>query len=89
MSCCAPDAELTLDISRPLEGLPSTREVRLASRSLGDGINQTDLSVPTVHCGACIQGIEAALGKLDGVESVRVTLHESHVASASYTGRIS
>ncbi|MFI5179438.1 MAG: 6-pyruvoyl trahydropterin synthase family protein, partial [Vicinamibacterales bacterium] len=24
-----------------------------------------------------------------GVESVRVTLHESHVASASYTGRIS
>ena len=39
--------------------------------------------------------IEAAIdrGELGaaagGVESVRVTLHESHVASASYTGRIS
>ena len=28
-------------------------------------------------------------GAASGVESVRVTLHESHVASASYTGRIS
>ena len=41
------------------------------------------------------QRIVAAIGRgeLDasarGVESVRVTLHESHVASASFTGRIS
>ena len=39
--------------------------------------------------------IVAAIGRGEigatagGVESVRVTLHESHVASASYTGRIS
>ena len=80
MSCCAPAAELTLDISPALQSLPSATEVRLASRSLGDGINQTDLSVPTVHCGACIQAIEAALGKLDGVESVRVNLSTKRVS---------
>jgi 6-pyruvoyltetrahydropterin/6-carboxytetrahydropterin synthase len=39
--------------------------------------------------------IVAAIGRgelgaaASGVDSVRVTLHESHVASASYTGRIS
>ena len=39
--------------------------------------------------------IAAAIGRgelgaaASGVDSIRVTLHESHVASASYTGRIS
>ncbi|ARP67099.1 MULTISPECIES: cation-translocating P-type ATPase [Mesorhizobium] len=80
MSCCAPGAETALDLNGATWVLPSSQEIRLASRSLGDDLRQTDLSVPTVHCAACIQTIEAALGKLDHVESARVNLSTKRVA---------
>ncbi|RWO63898.1 cation-translocating P-type ATPase [Mesorhizobium sp.] len=80
MSCCAPGAEMALDLNGATSVLPSSQEIRLASRSLGDDLRQTDLSVPTVHCAACIQTIEAALGKLDHVESARVNLSTKRVA---------
>ena len=63
--------------------LPDARgtgeEVLLASRIVADGVRQTDLSVPTVHCGACIRTIEKALGGLAGVESARVNLSTRRV----------
>jgi Cu2+-exporting ATPase len=64
--------------------LPNARaaaeEVLLASRVVADGVRQTDLSVPAVHCGACIRNVERALGGLAGVESARVNLSARRVA---------
>ncbi|MDG4875299.1 cation-translocating P-type ATPase [Mesorhizobium sp. WSM4935] len=80
MSCCAPGAEMALEAADAASAVPSSEEVKLASRSLGGGIHQTDLSVPTIHCGACIQSIEAALDSLENVESARVNLSTKRVS---------
>jgi P-type Cu2+ transporter len=80
MSCCAPGTELGLDAARLAEAAPSQEELQLSSRTLGDGSRQIDLSVPGVHCAACIHAIETALGKLEGVESARVNLSTKRVS---------
>jgi Cu2+-exporting ATPase len=61
MSCCAPGAELALAMADPHT---ANEEVLLASRIIGDGVRQTDLSVPGIHYGGFIRKIEAALGPL-------------------------
>lgn len=80
MSCCARGAEMALELDKVVLVLPSSQEIRLASRSIGDNLLQTDLSVPTVHCAACIQTIETAIGKLDRVEGARVNLSTKRVS---------
>ncbi|TCU63996.1 Cu2+-exporting ATPase [Bradyrhizobium sp. R2.2-H] len=77
MSCCAPGAEVALATADPHT---EKEEVRLASRAVGNGVHQTDLSVPSIHCGGCIHKVEAALGALPGVESARVSLSSKRVA---------
>jgi P-type Cu2+ transporter len=69
MSCCAPGAEFAAE---PLSF--SDDELRSGSRVVGEGLWQTDLSVPAIHCGACITTIEKALNAMDGIEAARVNL---------------
>jgi len=54
-------------------------ELLLASHDIGGGMRQNDLSVPTIHCGGCIQTIEKALDSLPGVEQARVNLSARRV----------
>ena len=74
MSCCAPGTEGLLDIA------VSSEELWLASRDLGNGRRSLGLSVPGVHCGACITKIEAALRRVPGVENGRVNLSTKRVS---------
>jgi Cu2+-exporting ATPase len=76
MSCC------TLGAGLPAESdnLALDEEMRLASRPIGRDTYQTDLSVPDIHCGACIQTIEKALRRLEGVEQARVNLSTKRVS---------
>ncbi|ENR06356.1 hypothetical protein H721_00390 [Brucella ovis IntaBari-2006-46-332] len=69
MSCCVENAQIATVIQSV-----SPEEMQIASRALGDGLRQLDLSVPGVHCGLCIKTIEDALGKISGVAYVRVNL---------------
>jgi len=59
---------------------PSSDELKLVSRSVSDNVRRTELSVPDMHCGACMTRIEKALIKIDGVEDVRVNLTNKSVA---------
>lgn len=79
MSCCAPGTEGALDVASPAGVLPSAEELMLSARDLGGGLRQTDLSVPGVHCGACIVTIEEALSALPGIENARVNLTSKRV----------
>src|SRR6266550_6423067 len=76
MGCCGSGSELA-------ELLPDARaageEMLLASHIVADGVRQTDLSVPAIHCGACIRTIEKALGELPDVECARVNLSTRRV----------
>ena len=49
----------------------------IRSQSSGDNLHQTDLSVPTIHCGGCVQRIERTLSALPNVAVARVNLSTS------------
>ncbi|MCC8935658.1 cadmium-translocating P-type ATPase [Bradyrhizobium sp. Arg68] len=74
MSCCASGVELYLHQARAPDD-----EILLASRPVDDGLRQTDLSVPGIRCGGCLQTIESTLTRLDGVASARANLSARRV----------
>ncbi|MFB8343272.1 cation-translocating P-type ATPase [Brucella cytisi] len=75
MSCCVENAQIATVVQSV-----SADEMQVASRALGDGFRQLDLSVPGVHCGLCIKNIEETLGKIAGVAYVRVNLTARRVS---------
>lgn len=79
MSCCAPGTESALELSQSGHALPSSEELLLASRDLGDGRRQLELSIPGVHCGACITAVEQALQAFPAVQTARVNLSTRRV----------
>ena len=70
------DARLKIEAAPPI----AAEEILLASRDLGDGTRQTDLSVPGIRCGGCMAAVEKTLKALDGVASARVNLSTKRVA---------
>src|SRR6187200_1422456 len=76
MNCCMPVVQHTAEPDPENR----TSEILLASRNVADGLRQTDVSVPGIHCGGCIQRIERALGTLPGVEHARVNLSTRRVS---------
>jgi Cu2+-exporting ATPase len=80
MSCCAPGVEAALQLDHAMNGPPTADELLLASRDLGDGARQTDLSVPGVRCAACIASVEKTLAAVPGVELARLNLSMKRVS---------
>ncbi|PWE55464.1 cadmium-translocating P-type ATPase [Metarhizobium album] len=78
MTCCAVDTEGVLALGP--DRVPSGEEVWLASKPLGNGLRQLDLSVPDMFCGACISTVEAAVLRLPLVRSARVNLTTRRVS---------
>lgn len=66
---------------RTAPSIPSD-ELLFASRPAGPGLRQNELSVPAIHCGACVARIERLLGALPRVERARVNLSTRRVSVA-------
>ena len=77
MTCCMVNAEAMLAMSGTSF---SAEEIALSSHPLGRGLHQLDLSVPDVHCGACIMTVEKALAALPFVTRARVNLTSKRVS---------
>jgi P-type Cu2+ transporter len=76
MSCCM---SAHADDLTDSAGTGLANDLRRASERIGEGLYRVRLSVPTIHCGGCVQAIETSLASLPGIEQVRVNLSTRRV----------
>ena len=58
MSCCvSKEAYQPTETEMP-EGYPTRDEVLFASTNVGDGLVETHIFVPGMHCGGCLAAVE-------------------------------
>ena len=75
MSCCAGSLPAQLaEHAEAQSDLLRLEEAKQSATHLSDGSTLLRLSVPDVHCGACISTIERKLASLPGVKTARVNL---------------
>jgi P-type Cu2+ transporter len=79
MSCCVPTQISQQSPSGRSDGYPSRDEVLFASTNVGDGLLETHIFVPDMHCGGCLAAIEKAMGALPCVKHARVNLSAKRV----------
>jgi P-type Cu2+ transporter len=72
MSCCA--GTIVASYAGNVMASQCVEEIRSNGRQLSDGAVLYAMSVPGVHCGACISLIERELMKIEGVRSARLNL---------------
>jgi len=61
-------------------GLPAGDEALLAGQSRSDQLRRIELSLPTIHCAACITGVETGLERLPEIKGARVNLTRRRVS---------
>jgi len=74
MSCCLSGPALQPDANVAPDGHPSRDEVLFASTNAGDGLLETHIFVPSIHCGGCISAIEKSMATIPGIRQARVNL---------------
>jgi copper chaperone len=53
----------------------------------GMGMNETTIRVPDMSCGHCVATVQGALERVDGVQSVQLSL-DTKIAQISHHGEI-
>lgn len=61
-------------------GLPAGQAESFAGGARSDVLRRIELSLPTIHCAACISGVETGLNKLPEIKGARVNLTRKRVS---------
>ncbi len=77
MTCCSSS---TVPNQRALKQRLDHERLLAASHDMGDGVLQTDLLVPGMHCATCIRTVETGLGEVNGVDNARANLSTRRVS---------
>ncbi|MDF1749234.1 MAG: heavy metal translocating P-type ATPase [Alphaproteobacteria bacterium] len=74
MSCCVSKEAYQPPETEMPEGYPTRDEVLFASTNVGDGLVETHIFVPGMHCGGCLAAVEKAMAAIPCVKHARVNL---------------